>query len=126
MLSRDIGSCGTILQTSLELDVFHLLGIQRLPGERWTLDLDYLSYRGPGVGTDLDYAGKDLYGVPSRYQGLVKGDVPLPIGIGGTISAPHPVPPSAEDLGKAVINEGADLLKGFLKPDANPPAGPGK
>jgi hypothetical protein len=59
--------------SGVTLDVYKLLGIQTPQGHRWTLDVDDLSYRGPALGTNYDYTGKDLFGIPSTYQGLVKG-----------------------------------------------------
>jgi len=57
-------------QLQATLDVYDLIGMDPLPGTRWRMDLDYLSNRGPGLGTQFDYAGKDLFGIPSRYNGL--------------------------------------------------------
>src|SRR5262249_9129574 len=38
----------------------------------WRLNTDYLSYRGPSVGTNFDYSGRDLFGAPkSTYTGQV-------------------------------------------------------
>jgi hypothetical protein len=59
-------------QFSGTLDMYNLLGIDPIPGTRWRADLDYLTRRGPGIGTEYDFAGKDLFGVPSRYDGLAK------------------------------------------------------
>jgi hypothetical protein len=59
-------------ETFTTWDVYQLFGVTRAPGTRWFLDADYLSARGPALGTDFDYAGKDLFGVPNRYVGLVK------------------------------------------------------
>ncbi len=53
----------------LTLDAFNLFGITPVPGERWRFNVDYLSARGPALGTDYLFAGKDLFGVPNRYNG---------------------------------------------------------
>jgi hypothetical protein len=53
-------------------DVFDLLGIDRIPNWRWHLNTDYLSLRGPAIGTELDFAGVDLFDKGSRYSGVVK------------------------------------------------------
>ena len=53
-------------------NLYDLLGIDPLPGTRWRLDADYLSRRGPALGTAFDYFGKNLFGVPSVYSGLIK------------------------------------------------------
>lgn len=51
---------------------YDLFGLDPLAGTRWRLDVDYLSKRGPALGTDFDYFGNDLFDVPSRYTGLIK------------------------------------------------------
>lgn len=45
---------GTQLYTTW--DVFDLLALRPPPGHRWRLNLDYLSKRGPGIGTDYLYS----------------------------------------------------------------------
>src|SRR5262249_12279856 len=59
-------------QTFTTFDMYQLLGVTKVPGTRWCLDADYLTARGPDLGTTFDYAGKDLFDVPNRYVGLVK------------------------------------------------------
>lgn len=59
-------------QTFLTFNVYDLIGIDPLPGTRWTLDTDYLSRRGPAVGSDFEYSGRDLFGLPGRYEGWVR------------------------------------------------------
>jgi hypothetical protein len=53
-------------------NMFSLFGVDPLPGTRWTLEADFLSQRGPALGTDYTYAGKDLFGLPGPFNGLVK------------------------------------------------------
>jgi hypothetical protein len=60
------------LQLSTTLNMYDLLGIDPFPGTRWRADVDYLTNRGPAIGTEYDFAGKDLFGMPSRYDGIVK------------------------------------------------------
>lgn len=59
-------------QAGVGLDVYDLFGLDRIAGTRWRLDVDYLSRRGPVLGTNFDFAGKDLFGVPSVYSGQVR------------------------------------------------------
>ncbi len=59
-------------QFNASLDVYQLLGYDDLPGTHWRFNVDYMSKRGPGAGTDVDYVGKDPFGIPSRYIGFVK------------------------------------------------------
>jgi len=53
-------------------DAFATFGIQRPEGvdARWNLLLDYLSYRGPALGTDGKYSGTDQYGNAFAGNGL--------------------------------------------------------
>jgi hypothetical protein len=53
-------------------DGFALFGLQRPEGvdARWNLLLDYLSYRGPALGTDGKYSGIDPYGNAFGGNGL--------------------------------------------------------
>jgi hypothetical protein len=53
-------------------NMFDLLGIDPRPGSSWKLFTDYLSKRGPALGTEYDYSGKDIFGVPARYSGIMK------------------------------------------------------
>ncbi|MBI1832479.1 MAG: hypothetical protein HYR84_13630 [Planctomycetes bacterium] len=53
-------------------DMFDILNLPRPDGSRWRLMLDYLTARGPGLGTEYDFNGKDLFGVPSKYSGVVR------------------------------------------------------
>jgi len=44
-------------------DVYQLLALRGPAGHRWTLNADYLSERGPALGTDYSYLGTDLFGL---------------------------------------------------------------
>jgi hypothetical protein len=59
-------------QFSTTLNVYDLLGIAPSPGTRWRMDLDYLTARGPALGTQFDYGGRDLLGIKNQYSGLIK------------------------------------------------------
>src|SRR5262249_50256448 len=54
------------------LNAYDLLGLTRVPGTRWRFDVDYMTARGPALGTQFDFEGKDLFGIRNRYQGLFK------------------------------------------------------
>jgi hypothetical protein len=58
-------------QLGVGLNMYDLIGVDPAPGTRWRLLLDYLSDRGPALGTRYEYAGQDLFNVPSRHEGLV-------------------------------------------------------
>lgn len=53
-------------------NVYDILGVDPIPGTRWKLQADVLTSRGPALGTEYDYAGKDLFGLTGRYNGLFK------------------------------------------------------
>lgn len=62
---------GFQLQTTF--NVYNLLGIDPDPGTRWDLDLDYLSARGPAIGTEYDYAGNTgHFDLGEKYNGVIK------------------------------------------------------
>ncbi len=61
---------GTQLYTTF--NVWNLLNRNPIPEIRWTADLDYLSERGPAVGTEVDFTGKDMFGLPGPYTGMIK------------------------------------------------------
>jgi len=51
-------------------DIFKLTGMDRIPGTRWDLNLNYLSLRGPQIGTGGTWRGVDRFGLVGPYQGL--------------------------------------------------------
>jgi lipopolysaccharide export system protein LptA len=51
-------------------DVYKLFGLDRVPGTRWDLNANYLSLRGPQIGTAGTYRGADRFGLQGPYQGL--------------------------------------------------------
>jgi len=61
------------VQLGFSVNMFDTLGIQRPVGTRWIATLDYLTSRGPGLGTTFNYGGMKLYGTDIKYDGLVKG-----------------------------------------------------
>lgn len=74
-------------QTYTTFNAYNLFGIDPYPGTSWKLYLDYLSARGPGIGSTFDYAEKDLFGVPASVTGLVKAYGiydPKPDNLGGS------------------------------------------
>jgi hypothetical protein len=57
-------------QVLTEFDLYQLLGIQNPPrGTAWTLDADYLSDRGPALGTNYKYGGTSPLGLAGPYFG---------------------------------------------------------
>lgn len=58
---------GTQVQTGWNL--YQLLGLQRPEGSQWIGNLDYLSERGLGFGTESEYQRDSFFGVPGRVAG---------------------------------------------------------
>jgi hypothetical protein len=57
-------------QTLFEFDAFQLFGYQDAPkGVEWTLDLDYLSKRGLGFGTGVDYDRDSFFALSGPTRG---------------------------------------------------------
>jgi lipopolysaccharide export system protein LptA len=56
----------------LTLDAYQLLGLQPLEGSHWSILTDYLGLRGPALGSNFDYLGKDLFDIPSKYNGTLQ------------------------------------------------------
>lgn len=57
-------------QVLLDFDLFQLFGIANAPsGADWEMSLDYLSARGPAIGTTFDYSLPSLFGVNGPVDG---------------------------------------------------------
>jgi hypothetical protein len=56
-------------QFGVSLNMFDLLAITPRPGLRWVLDADYLTRRGPALGSNFDYFGVNPLGMSGRYDG---------------------------------------------------------
>ena len=57
-------------QALLAVDAFQLFSLERPQGVGWTLDLDYLSKRGLGFGTEIDYDRPDSFlNIPGPAKG---------------------------------------------------------
>jgi hypothetical protein len=56
-------------------NVYDLIGMDPEPGTRWRLNVDGLTSRGPSIGTDFDAHGKELFGIRSKYELLVRSMV---------------------------------------------------
>jgi hypothetical protein len=62
-------------QVYLDWDVLKLIGLTPLKNERWTLLTDYLSRRGPAVGTNYFLTQEKFMGLDAPFQTQVKGYV---------------------------------------------------
>jgi hypothetical protein len=61
------------VQVGLTLNVYQLIGLQPPPTTSWRMNIDYLSYRGPGLGTSFDSAAKEFFGLSANTTTNVKG-----------------------------------------------------
>ena len=60
-------------QLGVGLDVYELLGLDPYEGTHWNANVDYLTRRGPGLGTEFDFNEKDFFGIPAHNEGLLQG-----------------------------------------------------
>ncbi|MDX1946910.1 MAG: hypothetical protein SFU86_16025, partial [Pirellulaceae bacterium] len=59
-------------QVFVDFDLYQLLGIENpIPGTKWSLSTDYLSLRGPALGTSFSYQGNQTFGIPGAYRGFI-------------------------------------------------------
>lgn len=59
-------------QVNIDFDLFQMLGIQQKPpGHKWQLSTDYLSLRGPAVGTNYKYTSDGMFGMPGPANGFI-------------------------------------------------------
>ncbi len=59
-------------QAFVDFNMYQLLGWRNPPpNTSWDLSTDYLSDRGPALGTKYTYAGDQLFGVPGPYAGFI-------------------------------------------------------
>ncbi len=77
-----------------EFDLFNLLGISPPAGYRWSLGADWFTKRGPGLGTNLDYSGREWLGWSGQNTGTFKAfgvyDEGIDILGGPRVGEPHP------------------------------------
>ncbi|HEY7329902.1 MAG TPA: hypothetical protein VH592_19865 [Gemmataceae bacterium] len=59
-------------QFGVSLNVYQLLGLQPRPQTSWLLNLDEMSYRGPGAGTLYSTAANDFFGIPAKYTDTIR------------------------------------------------------
>lgn len=59
-------------QLSTTWNGYELFGMDPRPGTSWQMEADYLSARGPALGTNYNYYGKEFFGLPSNYIGSIR------------------------------------------------------
>lgn len=60
------------MQLGVSLNLYQLLGMQPRPNTRFLLNLDELSYRGPGAGILYNTSANDLFGIPAKYTDTIR------------------------------------------------------
>ena len=60
------------VQVYTTFDMYKLIARRPPPGHRWRLDVDYLSDRGPALGTNYNYIGPDFLGLGNQHAGFVR------------------------------------------------------
>jgi hypothetical protein len=82
-------------QFTSTFNLYNLLGIDPVPGTRWRMDVDYLSRRGPALGTNYDFTSREFFGMPATVVGTIKA--------------------------YGIYDTGTDILGGFRGPDDHHP-----
>ncbi len=59
-------------QSGVSLNIYQLLGMQPRPSTRWLLNIDDMSYRGPGLGTLYSTSAPDLFGIKAQYTNTIR------------------------------------------------------
>ncbi|MCO8125191.1 organic solvent tolerance protein OstA [Stieleria sp. TO1_6] len=100
-------------QVMLDWDIFQLLGVQNVPdGVDWELSTDYLSDRGPALGTQLDYDLPGLFGHPGPVRGQLDVWGISDSGNDRLGQGRLSVPPEVKNRGRALL-----LHRQLLRPD---------
>ena len=58
-------------QFGVTLNAFDLLGMNAPEGTKWRWGIDYLTSRGPATGTDFNYNSQSIFGIPSKWNGML-------------------------------------------------------
>jgi lipopolysaccharide assembly outer membrane protein LptD (OstA) len=96
---------GAVIETRWYL--FNLLGLQQPEGYDATLEMDYFTKRGPGVGINMDYKQDDYFGLLKTYYINDHGKDDLGSG------SLHDVSPDTENRGRALWRHRQLLGKGW-------------
>jgi hypothetical protein len=59
-------------QTFTSWDVYDLFGLTPVAGTRWRLNVDYMTRRGPALGTDYRDIGQDFFGLGGKYSFMLR------------------------------------------------------
>jgi hypothetical protein len=59
-------------QIGAVFNLYGLFGLDPIQNTTWHGSIDYMSYRGPAIGSTYNYTGKNLFGIPGAYLGTVQ------------------------------------------------------
>jgi len=94
------------VQVKTVWDMNRLFGIEKIPGMEWDLLANYMSKRGPGAGTAIDYSGNNDLG---SYQGNGRGYYQYDSGIDNLgLDRRNLIPPS-QNRGEATFRHRQNL-----------------
>ena len=101
-------------QVLLDFDMFQLFGVENAPpGADWELSLDYLSDRGPAIGTTLDYNLPSLFGFNGPVRGYFDTWVIHDDGLDTLGSDRKDLPPEKTTRGRALLRHRHYLSQDF-------------
>ncbi len=89
-------------------DMFSLLGMHDQPNTRWRLETDYLSKRGPALGTEFLTTGVGLFGIGGRYDSSVLGYIIYDQGT-DILGGPRTFEPPRELRGRIIARHRQEL-----------------
>lgn len=101
-------------QVLLELDAFQLLGMEAPAGVNWDFDLDYLSKRGLGYGTTVDYARDTFFSIPGPTSGRIDSWFISDDGVDNLGRDRRDIVPEAKYRGRAFWDHRQHLVGGLL------------
>lgn len=101
-------------QAYLELDAFQLLGIHAPAGTRWDLDLSYLSERGFGYGTGVEYTRDSFFAIDGPTTGKFNAWFISDSGIDNLGRERRDIVPEADFRGKVFWNHRQHVAGGLF------------
>lgn len=101
-------------QVLTELDAFQLLGYDAPDGVEWNLDLDYLSQRGLGFGTSVDYDRDAFFALPGPTRGRLDAWFINDTGLDNLGLGRRDIRPEKEFRGRTFWNHRQKLTDGWL------------
>lgn len=101
-------------QVLLEIDAFQVLGIERLDGVEWDLNLDWLSERGLGFGTGAEYARDSFFNLAGPTTGRADAWFIDDRGVDNLGLGRRAVPLEEDFRGRVFWNHRQHLIGGLL------------